>query len=272
MTMTMRQEAVRWTVGLCLLLCVQVRMIMTMRQEAVRWTVGLCLLLCVQGFYQRYEYVEGTSTDLVSPTLCNGDVAVSFSCLIVTSDAMGQPAELHVLTECGDNTEGAPFVVHASQNVSYAWRNVNLTFPACSAGQILNVQSRQSVGGCMDKLLCQFEENNACGFLDSDNWKLEHGPSGYFQRYKYTDGTAMDLVSPQLCNRAIYVHFSCLILTTYATGLPPSELHVFRACDDDNATGGAAFNVSANQNLSSAWKNVSVTLPACPTGQNPSAL
>ncbi|XP_076443851.1 uncharacterized protein LOC143282172 [Babylonia areolata] len=244
------------------------------------------------GYYQRYEYVEGTATDLVSPPLCNSAIDVHFSCVIFTSNATTDvTAELHVLTECDDNTESVPHVVTASKELSSAWKNVSLTLPSCPSGQTLHVvfrawyalpdslilldnvhmeiNSKQPGEQCIHTLSCLFGDNT-CGFLDSMNWRLENSSSGYYQRYKYVEGTATDLVSPPLCNSAIDVHFSCVIFTSNATTGVPAELHVLTECDDN--TESVPHVITASKELSSAWKNVSLTLQACPSEQNPSVV
>lgn len=94
----------------------------------------ILLNFTVAGWYQRFEHKGGDSTtDLVSPALCNDEIFVEFSCSIITP-ILGRRTELHVLVTCNDaEFRGQP--LHGVRGPVTSGKRVNFTLPACPEGQ-----------------------------------------------------------------------------------------------------------------------------------------
>ena len=98
------------------------------------------------GSYALFQWQLSSGGDMASPTLCNGEINVQFSCVVL------QHTELHVLTQCNDR-DLSPQPLHGVAGPVTSWRRFNFSLPACPTGQIQQVGLHRPMYRCEEENL-----------------------------------------------------------------------------------------------------------------------
>lgn len=224
------------------------------------------------GQHERFENTVADSTDLRSPSLCRGEVHVTFSSQI--TPLPGQHAQLNVLTECDDeDLLGQP--TQGLVGPVTSWGVFTFILPSCPADQSQRVVFRvvkaspgsvflldnvRLLAGCNKQLECYFDKST-CGFEGSSDWTLAAADTGRVQRFENVVGDSTDLRSPVLCSGVVSVQLRAHVTPLTAVH---AQLTVLTECDDEDLWGQP---LQAVRGPTGTWAAYNFTLPACPVGQ-----